>query len=83
MKFCQITNENYAAFAPFIPDSLSHLRKDKRCLSLGFFEEKSPMGAVILFANNAILEVRSFDHVSTIEDGVCERALADFVTDQK
>ena len=82
MKFCQITKDNIKAFAPFIPSTLDKIRNDKRCLSLGFFEDDTPLGAVVLFANNAILEVRSFDHLNDIEDGVCEKALAEFVTDQ-
>ena len=82
MKFCQITKSNLNAFAPFIPSSVDKIRNDKRCLSLGFFEDDTPLGAVVLFANNAILEVRSFDHTADIEDGVCEKALAEFVTDQ-
>ncbi len=82
MKFCQITKNNFDAFKPFIPDKLSHIRNDKRCLSLGFYEDDTPMGAVILFANNAILEVRSLEHMDELQDGVCEKALADFVTGQ-
>ena len=82
MKFCQITRENYSAFEPFIPDKLEHIRNDRRCLSLGFYEDKTPIGAVILYANNAVLEVRSLEHMPQIEDGICEKGLADFVTDQ-
>ena len=82
MKFCQITRENFKAFKPFIPDRFDHIRNDKRSLSLGFFENDSPIGAVILFANNAVLEVKSLEHIPDAEGGVCEKALADFVTEQ-
>lgn len=82
MKFCQITRENFKAFKPFIPDRFDRIRNDKRSLSLGFFENDSPIGAVILFANNAVLEVKSLEHTPDAEGGVCEKALADFVTEQ-
>ncbi len=82
MKFCQITRDNFKAFKPFIPERFDHIRNDKRCLSLGFFENESPVGAVILFANNAVLEVKSLEHTPEAEDGVCEKALAEFVTEQ-
>ena len=82
MKFCQITRDNYSAFEPFIPDKLNHIRNDRRCISLGFYEDKTPLGAVILFVNNAVLEVRSLEHMPEVDEGVCEKELADFVTDQ-
>jgi hypothetical protein len=82
MKLCQITRENYSVFEPFIPDKLGHIRNDRRCLSLGFYEDKTPMGAVILLANNTVLEVRSLEHMPEVENGICEKELADFVVDQ-
>lgn len=82
MKFCQITRDNYKAFKPFIPDKLDQIRNDRRCLSLGFYEDDQPMGAVVLFANNAVIEIRSLEHLSSVKDGVCEKEVATFVTNQ-
>ena len=82
MKFCEITSENYPAFRAFIPDKLEHIRKDNRSLTWGMFEDNTPMGAVVLFANNDVLEVRSLEYLDSIEEGVCEKELADFVQKQ-
>lgn len=82
MNFCQITDNNFSVFKPFIPAKLDHIRSDRRCVTLGLFEEKKPLGAVVLFMNNSVLEVRSFEHADTDDEGVCEQALADFVTMQ-
>ncbi len=82
MKFCQITDSNIRAFEPFIPKKLDKVRRDRRCLSLGFYEDDVAIGAVVLFANNAILEVRSLEHLDSVEVGVCEKELASFVTEQ-
>lgn len=82
MKFCEITNDNIPAFKAFIPDKLDPIRKDKRSLTWGMFEDNTPMGAVVLFLNNDVLEVRSLEHLDSVEDGVCEKELADFVEKQ-
>ena len=83
MKLCKVTNDNFKAFSPFISPNASHIMKDRRSLSIGFFEDQSPLGAVVFFANNGILEVRSFDHLASIEDGECEKALAEFADKQQ
>ncbi len=78
MKFCMIDPGNRKYFDRFIPERYDRERTDKNCLTLGMFDERGPLGAVIFRKNHAVMEVLSLYYVEGLEEGECERAIAEF-----
>ncbi len=82
MKFCEINSVNESFFTPFLPPGLEEMRRDKRCLSYGMFDDEEVVGAAVLFVNGAVIEVRSLEYGQDVSPGLCESELAGFITQQ-
>lgn len=82
MKFCMIDSDNRSAFDVFLMARYEQEFGNKDSLCLGMFDDRGPLGAVILRMNHAVIEIISLDYVEGLEDGECESAIAEFVKAQ-
>ncbi len=83
MNFCMINSDCEKDFMPFLPEKYQECQFDKNYYVLGFFDEHGPLGAAILYIKDSVLEIRSLEYSDTIDVGVPERALTDFIVSQK
>ena len=82
MDFCLIDAENQKYFNAFIPGRMALEIKDRNCLTLGMFDERGPLGAVVFRKRNAVMEIFSLDYLNSLEPGECEKALVEFADKQ-
>ena len=81
MRFCLIDSKNRKYFDDFIPGRYERELGDKSYLTLGMFDERGPLGAVIMRKNHTVMEIISLNYVEGLEDGECEAAFVEFVKD--